>query len=104
VTSAGHIPDAADNFATRALVKPLIRTFMRTQLDDYARTDAAVMASTLDWTIVRPGWLKNGAHRDYRTSLDQGTPGANAISRRDLAHLLLTTDAATIGHAVFIGY
>jgi putative NADH-flavin reductase len=104
VTSAGHIPDAADSFATRALVKPLIRTFMRTQLDDYARTDAAVMASTLDWTIVRPGWLNNGAHRDYRTSLDQGTPGANAISRRDLAHFLLTADAATIGHAVFIGY
>lgn len=104
VTSAGHLADAADGFLTRSVVKPLIRTFMPAQLDDYARTDAAVMNSGLDWTIVRPGWLTNGALRPYRTSLDRGTPGANAISRRDLAHFMLTADASTIGHAVFIGY
>jgi putative NADH-flavin reductase len=104
VTSAGHIPDAADGFVTRAVVKPLIRTLMSGQLDDYARTDAAVSGSGLDWTIVRPGWLNNGAHRPYRTSLDRGTKGANSISRYDLAEFLLAADASTIGHAVFIGY
>lgn len=104
VTSAGHIPDAADSFLTKALVKPLIRTLMASQLDDYARTDAAVSGSALDWTIVRPGWLNNGAHRAYRTSLDHGTPGANSISRYDLADFLLSADDSTIGHAVFIGY
>jgi putative NADH-flavin reductase len=104
VTSAGHIPDAADSFVTRAVVKPLIRTLMSGQLDDYARTDAAVAGSGLDGTIVRPGWLTNGTHRAYRTSLDHGTPGANSISRHDLANFLLTADDSTIGHAVFIGY
>jgi putative NADH-flavin reductase len=104
VTSAGHLPDVADGFLTRAVVKPLIRTFMSGQLDDYARTDAAVTGSGLDWTIVRPGWLKNGAHRPYRTSLDEGTRGANSISRHDLAHFMLAADDSTIGHAVFIGY
>lgn len=104
VTSAGHIPDPADSFMTRAVVKPLIRTFMAAQLDDYARTDAAVTGSTLDWTIVRPGWLNNGAARPYRTSLDHGTPGAGSISRHDLADFLLSADDTTIGHAVFIGY
>jgi NAD(P)H-binding len=74
------------------------------QFDDYARTDAAVSGSGLDWTIVRPGWLNNGAHRAYRTSLDHGTPGANSISRHDLADFLLPADDSTIGHAVFIGY
>jgi uncharacterized protein YbjT (DUF2867 family) len=100
----GHVPDAADSFLTRAGVKPLVRTLMPGQLDDYARTDAAVSGSGLDWTIVRPGWLNNGAHRAYRTSLDHGTPGANSISRHDLADFLLPADDSTIGHAVFIGY
>jgi putative NADH-flavin reductase len=104
VTSAGHLADAADGFVTRAVVKPLIRTLMSAQLDDYARTDAAVTGSGLDWTIVRPGWLTNGDRRAYRTSLDHGTPGATSISRRDLADFLLTADDSTIGHAVFIGH
>jgi putative NADH-flavin reductase len=104
VTSAGHLPDAADGPVTRAVVKPLIRTLMSGQLDDYARTDAVVSGSGLDWTIVRPGWLNNGGHRPYRTSLDHGTKGANSISRYDLAHFMLSADATTIGHAVFIGY
>jgi putative NADH-flavin reductase len=104
VTSAGHVPDAADSFVTRAVVKPLIRTLMSGQLDDYARTDAAVSGSGLDWTIVRPGWLTNGAHRGYRTSLDHGTAGANSVSRHDLADFLLSANDSTIGHAVFIGY
>jgi putative NADH-flavin reductase len=106
VTSAGHLPDPADGMLTRAVVKPLIRTFMSSQLDDYARTDAAVSTSGLDWTIVRPGWLTNGPHRPYRTSLDHGTRGATTISRHDLAHFMLATatDPATPGHAVFIGY
>jgi putative NADH-flavin reductase len=104
VTSAGHLTDAADGVLTRAVVKPLIRTLMPSQLDDYARTDAAVIAGGLDWTIVRPGWLTNGGRRPYRTSLDHGTPGATSISRSDLADFLLTADDSTIGHAVFIGY
>jgi putative NADH-flavin reductase len=106
VTSAGHIADPADGLLTRAVVKPLIRGLMPGQLDDYARTDAVVSGSGLDWTIVRPAWLNNGPHKAYRTSLDHGTPGATSISRRDLAQFMLAaaTDPATIGHAVFIGY
>jgi len=104
VTSAGHLADPADGLLTRAVVKPLIRTFMAAQLDDYARTDAALTTSGLDWTIARPGWLTNGPARPYRTSLDHGTPGATRISRHDLADFLLSAPDTTIGHAVFIGY
>lgn len=106
VTASGHIVDEGDGPATRLLVKPLLRRFLREGFADFARTDEAVSSSGLDWTIMRPPRLTNGARRSYRTALDRNVRGGITISRADLAHAILAalTDPAAVGHSVSLGY
>ncbi len=71
---------------------------MRPYLEAKAEADAAVAASGLDWTIVRPGGLTNDPGTglvDVSTALGRRGP----VSRDDVAHVLAATltTAATIG-------
>jgi putative NADH-flavin reductase len=106
VTAAGHIVDSADDFVTRYLAKPVLRVLLRTNFADFARTDAIVSASGLDWTIMRPSRLTDAGHKPYRTAVDQTVRGGMSISRADLAEATLAAaaDPATIGHTVAMGY
>jgi putative NADH-flavin reductase len=106
ITAAGHIVDSADDLATRYLAKPVLRVLLRTNFADFARTDAVVSASGLDWTIMRPSRLTNGGHKPYRTAVDHTVRGGMSISRADLAKVTLdaAADPAAIGHAVAVGY
>jgi putative NADH-flavin reductase len=106
ITAAGHIVDSADGFATRYLAKPVLRVLLRANFADFARTDAIVSASGLDWTIMRPSRLTNGGHKPYRTAVDHTVRGGMSISRTDLAKATLdaAADPATIGHAVAMAY
>ncbi|NUS05767.1 MAG: SDR family oxidoreductase [Nonomuraea sp.] len=106
VTASGHIVDKGDGPASRLLVKPLLRRFLREGFADFARTDEVVRASGLDWTIMRPPRLTDGARRSYRTSIDLNVRGGITIARADLAHAILATlaDPATVGHSVSLGH
>ncbi len=71
---------------------------MRPYLEAKAEADAAVAASGLDWTIVRPGGLTNDPGTglvDVSTALGRRGP----VSRDDVAHVLAATltTPATIG-------
>ncbi|NUR87128.1 MAG: NAD(P)H-binding protein, partial [Nonomuraea sp.] len=92
--------------ASRLLVKPMLRRFLREGFADFARTDEAVRASGLDWTIMRPPRLTDGARRAYRTAVDRNVRGGVTIARADLADAVLAAlaDPATIGHSVSLGY
>jgi putative NADH-flavin reductase len=106
VTAAGHVVDDADGFAIRYLAKPLLRVLLRANFADFARTDALVAGSGLDWTIMRPPRLTDGGHRPYRTALDHTIRGGGSVSRADLAAATLAAaaDPGTIGHAVAVAY
>lgn len=106
VTASGHIVDAGDGPASRFLAKPLLRRFLRTGFADFARADAAVQASGLDWTIMRPPRLTDGGRRAYRTAIDLNVRGGITIARADLADAILTaaTDPKTVGRSVSVGY
>jgi putative NADH-flavin reductase len=106
VTASGHIVDDGDGPASRFVVKPLLRRFLREGFADFARTDEAVSGSGLDWTIMRPPRLTDGARRSYRTALDRNVRGGITISRADLAHAVLAAlaDPAAIGHSISLGY
>jgi putative NADH-flavin reductase len=106
VSAAGHVVDSADGFATRFLVKPILRRLLRRPFADLAATDAIVTASGLDWTIMRPPRLTNGAPKPYRTAVDHTVRGGSLISRTDLATATLAAaaDPTTIGHAIALGY
>ncbi|ADI09494.1 putative secreted protein [Streptomyces bingchenggensis BCW-1] len=106
VTASGHIVDEGDGPFTRSMVKPMLRRFLRDGFADFARTDQAVKASGLDWTIMRPPRLTDGRRRAYRTATDRNVRGGITIARADLADAILTAaaDPATAGHTIALGY
>ena len=106
ITASGHVVDAGDGPFTRAVVKPMLRRFLRAGFADFARTDDLVSNSGLDWTIMRPPRLTDGKRRAYRTSLDVNVRGGIMIGRGDLADGILgaLADPATTGHTVSLGY
>ncbi|KAA6464478.1 SDR family oxidoreductase [Acidobacteria bacterium AB60] len=77
-----------------ALARLLRSTLLRNVAQDSARMEEMVQASGLDWTIVRPPRLTNGAARGQYGVADDHLPpgsggGAAKISRADVAHFLL---------------
>ncbi|WP_040790160.1 NAD(P)-dependent oxidoreductase [Nocardia paucivorans] len=106
VTASGHIVDGGDGPFTKAVVKPLLRRYLREGFADFARTDPAVRNSGLDRTIMRPPRLTDGRSRRYRTAIDRNVRGGITIARVDLAHAILAAlaDPATVGHSVSVGY
>ena len=87
---------AAGTFARtdRALslgYRALVATALRSIYDDLEAMEMRIMASDLDWTIVRPvGLTDDPASGDYRISLEGALlPKATRISREDVAALVL---------------
>ncbi len=71
--------------------KLTLAALLRHVYDDKNRQEALIMASTCDWTIVRPAFLtrmdKTG---DYRVLTDLEGCKVDKISRADVAHFMLT--------------
>jgi putative NADH-flavin reductase len=69
------------------------KTLLRNVAHDHAEMERIVKASGLEWTIVRPPRLTNGAlTQRYGVTAERLPPGAGRIatvSRADVAHFLL---------------
>jgi putative NADH-flavin reductase len=72
----------------RYLVAPLL---LRNVVADHDAKERIIRQSTLDWVIVRPPRLTNGARREiYRSGVDvRATSIVPRISRADLAEFML---------------
>ncbi len=89
VTSRGTNPvyDANEGFVFGRIIKPIIG---RTLYADMRRMEQIVMASSLDWTIVRPARLINTAEvGKYRVGEAYDLPSGNTTPRVDLADFRL---------------
>jgi putative NADH-flavin reductase len=65
-------------------------TLLRHLAKDQAELERVTRSSALDWTIVRPTRLTDGAGAGtYRAEAGKMAAGAKAISRSDVAHFLL---------------
>jgi putative NADH-flavin reductase len=72
------------------LAAVLRRTLLRNVAEDAAEMERVVMASGLDWTIVRPPRLTNGLLKGaYQVEDGRMPQGRLSLSRADLAHFLL---------------
>ncbi len=84
----------------------LMKVLLAAPLADHDEQEAAVRASGLDWTIVRPTGLTTKPGTGRWRALQVGEPGhlGGTISRADLAAYLLEVipDDELIGHAVGI--
>lgn len=73
-------------------MKTVIYLFLKDQYKDKTLIEDLIIASNVNWEIVRPGILKNGpCTGDYRvlTSLENGMR-VGKISRADVADYLIT--------------
>jgi uncharacterized protein YbjT (DUF2867 family) len=76
------------------LAKLLIPFFLKASYEDHERQEKLVMASNLDWVLVRPTRLTGGpAHRRYVKEV-RPKPVPNSISRADVADFMV--EAATV--------
>jgi putative NADH-flavin reductase len=98
VSAAGTFArnDKALSIAYRAVIK----TAMRAAYDDLENMELRIMASDLDWTIVRPvGLTDDIASGSYRISRDGSLlPKATRISREDVAALVIKALETDIYH------
>jgi NAD(P)H-binding len=80
-------------------------SFLKHVFADFVAMEDVVRASGLDWTIVRrPSLTDKPGTGDYRTRRDLNLRRNLAVSRADVAHLILAVsgDSETYGHAIYI--
>jgi putative NADH-flavin reductase len=77
-------------FPSRNPIIALLRLMLARHVADSSAMEGLVRASDVDWTIVRPPMLKEGAKpRGYRIQSGAAPRGAWAMQRTDLATFLL---------------
>jgi putative NADH-flavin reductase len=70
------------------IINPLL---LKTIYADKDREESVVKASDVEWVIIRPGFLTNGPLTgQYRVLTDLAGMTAGKISRKDVAHFVLT--------------
>jgi uncharacterized protein YbjT (DUF2867 family) len=98
----GPIPDG-EGFLNRYLLMPFIKTLLKDIYADVALMEREIMASGLEWTIVRPPRLTDKPLTgDYRVALAGNVPNGRTIGRADVAHLMLAslTDTTMANRAI----
>ena len=102
----GAAADAAERRAALAELTARATTLTRA-LADHADQEAAVAASGLDWTVVRPGGLTNGPATGSYVAQEtaDGLAMKGRISRADVASYIvgILDDPTTFGRAVAMG-
>jgi putative NADH-flavin reductase len=97
--------DPGDGIFVRLLLGPVIRAIIKPHYLDLAIMEDELRASGLEWTVLRPPRLTNGAlTRTYRTAVDQNLRGGLSVSRANVADemLRLLAQPQTIGHTIGI--
>jgi len=108
-THQPHPPryDPGDDLLMRSVLSPLIRRLFGPLYADLAAMEDLLRDRSLDWTSIRPPRLTNGPlTRTYRTAIDRNVRHGLFVSRRDVAHLMLTVlqQPETVRHAVGVAY
>ncbi|HKR00357.1 MAG TPA: SDR family oxidoreductase [Pyrinomonadaceae bacterium] len=73
-----------------ALYSKVLRSFIGKRVEDKDRQEELVRASDLDWVLVRPPLLTNGARKGrYRVGFDIPIKLFSSVSRADVAKFML---------------
>jgi uncharacterized protein YbjT (DUF2867 family) len=102
----GPVPEG-ESFVNRRILLPVISIFARGVYADLGEMEDEIGHSATEWTIVRPPKLVNKPLTGkYRTVVGGNVPRGYAISRADVAHLMLAAldDPATLRRAIGIAY
>ncbi|MFD8596093.1 NAD(P)-dependent oxidoreductase [Kitasatospora sp. NPDC059646] len=97
--------DPGEGPVMRYVLTPVVKRVLRAHYADLARMEDVVLASGLDWTVVRPPRLTDKPlTRDYRTAYGQNLRGGGSVSRADVAHCMLRSlrEPETVGRILGI--
>ncbi|WP_165491920.1 NAD(P)-dependent oxidoreductase [Egibacter rhizosphaerae] len=72
---------------SRLTLRPIVRTIFRRVYADLEAMEQVLAASSLDWTVLRPGYLTDHPATGYRLAIEANVPGA--MRRADLARAML---------------
>ena len=107
IVSVAGIHSTGDDPFTKYVVKPILGRILRESFADARRMEELVRASDLDWTIVCPPRLTNGAPKGKIRSNTEGTVrGGFSICRADVATYMLgaINDPSVTRKTVVIGH
>lgn len=92
LSSAGlEIPEHTP-WMMRQTIKLVIQPMYKYAYEDMARMEEKLRGSGLNWTVVRPPRLTNGAKKGtYRTAVNKHLPHAKGITRADLADFMINS-------------
>jgi putative NADH-flavin reductase len=94
VVSVAGIHTTGDDPFTKCVVKPILGRILRESFADARRMEELVRSSDLDWTLICPPRLTNGAGKGRIRSNTEGTVrGGFSITRADVATYLLAAVA-----------
>jgi hypothetical protein len=91
----------------RVIAKPLLWYFFKEGYSDMVRMEDEIRASGLEWTIVRPPRLTDGARTGkYISAINKHLTRGSTISRADLADftLKLLNDPASYGALIEVAH
>ncbi len=103
ISSVGVLRKPVGPLWYRLTLKPLIHN----KYEDMRQMEKVIRASPLDWTVVRPFRLTDGAQTGlYRIGATGEISNAGAISRADVADFIVTAlqDHKYFGKAVALAY
>jgi putative NADH-flavin reductase len=106
VSNSAHTAARGDSVLRRVFIR-LLGRILKNPFDDLKRMEQRIRLSDVEWTIVRPARLTNGAHTGrYRTATGGHVPSGWQISRADVADLILRSlrDDTTVGELVGVAY
>jgi putative NADH-flavin reductase len=105
VSNSAHTSAEGDSPLKRAANALLVRRILRNPFADLRRMEREIRASDVDWTIVRPPRLTDGAHTGrYRTTRNAHVAGGWTISRADVADCVLAVLEGDTGSVrTFVG-
>jgi uncharacterized protein YbjT (DUF2867 family) len=96
---------AGDDPLSRFMAKPIVARLFGEPFADTREMEAAIRASSLQWTILRPSRLVAGAGKPaYRSGVDRAVWWHYSTTFETVGHAAIDalTTPSWVGHAVFI--
>jgi putative NADH-flavin reductase len=94
---------SAGLFPNQSLFVRMLSFPARHHMADLREMEQAYQASGLDWTLLRPTWLKTGGSEDYRVAAGALPDDCKAVHFRGLAKSMLDAAAAGSHHRELLG-
>lgn len=90
VSAAGIVVNPTHNLLLRWATKNILQRILKNMYADLERMEHVVKGSDLNWTLVRPPRLTDGAQKGrYRVSINDFVRNGQQISRADVADFIL---------------